>query len=465
KVRLHMKKYRFLLLSMVLGLVLAGCGNSESAEESEEAAMKEYTTDAGETIEIPEDPQRIVVMATSYFGNFKQLDANMVGAHSDVTDSDVLEPLTEDVEMVEEGNIEQIMALDPDLIIAFSTDENLEKFESVAPTIPVEYEKWNYLDIHEEFGKIIGKEDEAAEWVNEWETALEEDKMSVEEAVGTDVTASVVEHYAKDIYVYGTNWGCGTEIIYQGLGLGVPEAVESEVVETGWKNISAEEVGKYAGDFMFVGTGDSGADNAYRETNVWKDLDAVKNDCVVELDSPTIYYNYPYSLEHQREIIVDELTEEYKAGGNMTIVKMHDVDLHIDKKNILDNINVELLSGKITTIIGPNGCGKSPMLKTVSNILHADGGAVYINDLDIRQMKSKQLAQKVSILSQRNRLQYDLKVMVLVSFSRYPYLKRFQGLKPDDYKIIHWALEETGADLFRDRMMSELSGGQAQRVW
>src|SRR5699024_7980271 len=129
------------------------------------------------------------------------------------------------------------------------------------------------------------------------------------------------------------------------------------------------------------------------------------------------------------------------------------------------SINVELLSGKNTTINKPNGCGKTKMLKTVSNILYADGGAVYINELDIRKMKSKQQAQKVRILYQRKRQKNDLKVMDLVSFSRYPYLKRFQGLKPDDYKIIHWALEETGADLFRDRMMSELSGGQAQRVW
>src|SRR5699024_12064163 len=159
-------------------------------------------------------------------------------------ESEVLEPLTEGVEMVEEGNIEQIMGVDTEQIKAFSTDENLEKFESVAPTISVQYEKWNYLDIHEEFGKIIGKEDEAAEWVDEWESALEEDKASVEDAVGTDVTASVVEQYAKDIYVYGTNWGRGTEIIYQGLGIGVHEAMESEVVETGLKNISAEEVGK-----------------------------------------------------------------------------------------------------------------------------------------------------------------------------------------------------------------------------
>src|SRR5699024_6457731 len=135
-----MKKYRFLFLSMVLGFVLAGCGNSESAEESDDVAMKEYETDAGETIEIPEDPERIVVMATSYFGNFKQLDANMVGAHSVVTESEVLEPLTEGVEMVEEGNIEKIMAPDPDLIIACARDEYLNKYESVAPTIQVQNE-------------------------------------------------------------------------------------------------------------------------------------------------------------------------------------------------------------------------------------------------------------------------------------------------------------------------------------
>src|SRR5699024_442307 len=53
----------------------------------------------------------------------------------------------------------------------------------------------------------------------------------------------------------------------------------------------------------------------------------------------------------------------------------------------------------------------------------------------------------------------------LVSFSRYPHLKRFQSLKEHDIEIINWAMEETGADEFRKRMMSELSGGQAQRVW
>src|SRR5699024_8496007 len=281
-----MKKYIW-MIATVMVLILAACGNSEDTgtEESSggEPEMVPYTTDGGEEIEIPKDPQRIVVLASSYFGNLMQLDANVAGVSNDIEGSKVLKPIAE--------------------------DENMDKMKAIAPTIAVDYDKWNYLDIHEEMGRIVGKEEEAAEWVEGFEAELAEDKKAVEEAVGEDVTATVMEQYAKDIYVYGTNWGRGTEILYQGLGLGVPEEIQNEVVETGWKSISAEEIEKYAGDFMFVGTGDSGADNAYKDTEVWQNLDAVENDRVIEFDSPTFYYNDPYSLEHQKEFLVDALTK------------------------------------------------------------------------------------------------------------------------------------------------------------
>lgn len=309
-----MKKYIWMITAVMM-LALAACGNTEDTENEEasggEPEMVPYTTDGGEEIEIPEDPQRIVVLASSYFGNLMQLDANVAGVSNDIEGSEVLKPMAEDgnVELLEVGNVEQVMNLDPDLIITFSTDENLDKLKAIAPTIPVEYDKWNYLDVHEEMGRIVGKEEEAAEWVEGFEAELAEDKKAVEDAVGEDATATVMEQYSKDIYVYGTNWGRGTEILYQGLGLGVPEEIQNEVVETGWKSISAEEIEKYAGDFMFVGTGDGGADNAYKDTEVWQSLDAVKNDRVIEFDSPTFYYNDPYSLEHQKEFLVDALTK------------------------------------------------------------------------------------------------------------------------------------------------------------
>ncbi|MFC3418961.1 ABC transporter substrate-binding protein [Salinicoccus hispanicus] len=316
------------IITLMMVLVLAACGNSEessessveenegsaseaSSEESTEASggMVSYTTDAGEEIEIPEDPQRVVILATSYFGNVMQLEANVVGAHARVTESDVLEPYTEDIELVEDGNIEQVMNLDPDLIITFNSDENLDKLKAVAPTVPIDYAKWNYLDVHRELGKITNTEEKAEEWIAGWEAELEEDRATVEEAIGEDATASVVEQYAKDIYVYGTNWGRGTEILYQGLGVDVPQAIQDEVVETGWKAISAEEIEKYSGDYMFVGSGDSGADNAYRDTAVWNNLEAVQNERVVEFNSSIFYYNDPYSLEYQKDIIMEALTK------------------------------------------------------------------------------------------------------------------------------------------------------------
>src|SRR5699024_5803098 len=134
----------------------------------------------------------------------------------------------------------------------------------------------------------------------------------------------------------------------------------------------------------------------------------------------------------------------------MTSVALKDITVELNDREILHNINMELMEGKVTTIIGPNGCGKSTMLKTISRIISAKEGGVYINDMNIRQMKSKEVAKIVSILSQRNGLQYDIPVKDLVSFSRYPHLKRFQSLKPADYEIIEWALEETGAIEFKE---------------
>src|SRR5699024_5646116 len=95
----EMKKYIW-MIAAVMVLVLAACGNSEDTGTEEAAGgepeMVPYTTDGGEEIEIPEDPQRIVVLASSYFGNLMQLDANVAGVSNDVEGSEVLKPLAED---------------------------------------------------------------------------------------------------------------------------------------------------------------------------------------------------------------------------------------------------------------------------------------------------------------------------------------------------------------------------------
>jgi iron complex transport system substrate-binding protein len=120
----------------------------------------------------------------------------------------------------------------------------------------------------------------------------------------------VFESFGKDLYVYGNNWGRGTEVIYQALGLKAPEKLEQDVFATGWKAISAEVIPQYAGDYIFVGDGGgNAANNSFMETDVWKGIPAVKNNQVIQFDSASFYFNDPISLEKELDFIVENLTK------------------------------------------------------------------------------------------------------------------------------------------------------------
>lgn len=136
-----------------------------------------------------------------------------------------------------------------------------------------------------------------------------------------------------------------------------------------------------------------------------------------------------------------------------------------EDKLIVDGLNMNIPKGKITTIIGPNGCGKSTVLKTVGRILKPKEGLVYLNGDDIRNLSTKEVAQKMAILPQSPQAQGGLTVGELVSYGRFPHKKGFGKLSPEDKKVIQWALDITKLTELEVTMVDNLSGGQRQRVW
>ena len=127
--------------------------------------------------------------------------------------------------------------------------------------------------------------------------------------------------------------------------------------------------------------------------------------------------------------------------------------------------DVELRKGKITSIIGANGCGKSTVLKAIGRILPAEGGTVIVNDVDIKTMKSRDVAKWLAILPQTPTAPGTLTCEELVAYGRYPYQKGMGRLTKEDRDVVSWALEATGMLEFRQREIACLSGGQRQRVW
>ena len=132
---------------------------------------------------------------------------------------------------------------------------------------------------------------------------------------------------------------------------------------------------------------------------------------------------------------------------------------------IVPGFDVELRKGKITSIIGANGCGKSTVLKAIGRILPAEGGTVIVNDVDIKSMKSRDVAKWLAILPQTPTAPGTLTCEELVAYGRYPYQKGMGRLTKEDRDVVSWALEATGMLEFRQREIACLSGGQRQRVW
>lgn len=133
--------------------------------------------------------------------------------------------------------------------------------------------------------------------------------------------------------------------------------------------------------------------------------------------------------------------------------------------DIVKDLNLKIPKGKITTIIGSNGCGKSTVLKTIARILTPKSGEIYINEKSIKEQSSKELAKTMAVLPQSPQAPSGLTVEELIAYGRFPHQKGFGKLKKEDKEIIEWALEATGLIDFRERDIEDLSGGQRQRAW
>ncbi|ALC87605.1 MULTISPECIES: ABC transporter ATP-binding protein [unclassified Bacillus (in: firmicutes)] len=145
------------------------------------------------------------------------------------------------------------------------------------------------------------------------------------------------------------------------------------------------------------------------------------------------------------------------------MIQVKEVTKYFSKKPVVDNVSVNIQSGKITSFIGPNGAGKSTLLSMVSRLLDADTGEVLLDKSNVSKWKSDEFSKRVSILKQSNYMNVRLTIRELVSFGRFPYSKG--RLNAEDMKMVDQAIEYMNLADIEDSYLDELSGGQRQRAF
>lgn len=147
------------------------------------------------------------------------------------------------------------------------------------------------------------------------------------------------------------------------------------------------------------------------------------------------------------------------------IVENLSIRYESDNHTAVKGVNLQIGAGQLLVIVGPNGCGKSSLLRAIARLQKPYSGQVLVDGKNIWQLSARQAAHAIALLPQSPLAPEGISVIDLVRYGRHPHQGLFQQWSTHDQTVIEEAMSACNVAQLAQRRLDRLSGGQRQRCW
>ncbi len=146
------------------------------------------------------------------------------------------------------------------------------------------------------------------------------------------------------------------------------------------------------------------------------------------------------------------------------MITLDHISVDYGSRRILDDLKLDFSDRCITAVMGPNGCGKTTLLRCIGGLLKPSAGNVLIDGRTVDTFTPRELARQLAFVRQQPQTDFEFSAFEIVLMGRNPYQRRLQNESQADWDIVERCMRQTGTWHLRLSVPSQMSGGELQRV-
>jgi iron complex transport system ATP-binding protein len=147
------------------------------------------------------------------------------------------------------------------------------------------------------------------------------------------------------------------------------------------------------------------------------------------------------------------------------LLQLQGIDFAFGDKILLQDFKAQVQTQDFIGLLGPNGCGKTTLIKLLSGVLRPNGGQILLKGKALQQWSRRNIARTLAVLPQETQLDFPFTAQEVVLMGRSPYLGTFQWEQKEDLNIVREAMEQCDCWDYATQDIRELSGGERERVF